>query len=143
MGKSSGHPIFLSLGNIPNHQRNKPESKALIGYLPILKAMDSKTKNSDKFRKLQREVFQKCMKILLQPIVEEPELHFVVRNNIVTFIPRISMIIADLAEADKITNVYQPSSSRRPCHSCLVSRDDLNNVNLNNVFSRTPNNMSD
>ncbi|RIB00734.1 hypothetical protein C2G38_2233186 [Gigaspora rosea] len=49
MEKSSGHPMFLLLGNIPNHQRNKPESKALIGYLPILKAMDSKTKNSDKF----------------------------------------------------------------------------------------------
>ncbi|RIB16994.1 hypothetical protein C2G38_2246681 [Gigaspora rosea] len=49
MEKSSGHPMFLSLGNIPNHQRNKPESKVLIGYLSILKAMDSKTKNSDKF----------------------------------------------------------------------------------------------
>ena len=49
MGKSSGHPIFLSLGNIPNYQRNKPESKALIRYLPILKAKDSKTKNSNSF----------------------------------------------------------------------------------------------
>ncbi|RIB24181.1 hypothetical protein C2G38_2169273 [Gigaspora rosea] len=51
MGKSSSHPIFLSLGNIPNYQRNKPESKALIGYLPILKAKNTKTKNSKKFRK--------------------------------------------------------------------------------------------
>ena len=58
MEKSSGHPVFLSLGNIPNSQRNKPESKALIGYLPILKAKDSKTKNSESFRKLQRTVFQ-------------------------------------------------------------------------------------
>jgi hypothetical protein len=49
MGKSSGHPIFLSLGNIPNSKRNKPESKALIGYLPILKAKDSKTKKSKDF----------------------------------------------------------------------------------------------
>src|SRR5689334_12021879 len=51
MGKSSGYPIFLSLGNIPNHQKNKPESKALVRYLPILKAKNSKTKQSDKFRK--------------------------------------------------------------------------------------------
>jgi hypothetical protein len=47
MGKSSGHPIFLSLGNIPNHQRNKLESKALVRFLPIMKAKDSKTKNSE------------------------------------------------------------------------------------------------
>ena len=49
--------------------------------------------------------------------------------------------MADLAEADKIANVYQPSTSRRPCHSCLVSRDDLNYINLNNTSPRTPNNM--
>jgi len=58
MGKSSGHPLFLSLGNIPNCQRNKPESKALVAYLPIIKAKDAKTKNSENFRKLQRNVFQ-------------------------------------------------------------------------------------
>jgi len=112
MGKSSGYSLFLSFGNIPNHQRNKPESKALIGYLPILKAKDSKMKKSDRFRKVQREIFQKCISILLKPIVEEPELHFVVRGNIITFIPRISIIIADMAEADKFANVYQPASSR-------------------------------
>jgi hypothetical protein len=115
MGKSSGHPIFLSLGNIPNSQRNKPESKALIGYLPILKAKDSKTKGSENFRKLQREVFQKCIAILLKPIVEGPELHFVIQGNIVTFIPRISIIIADMAEANKFANIYQPSTTKRPC----------------------------
>jgi hypothetical protein len=141
MGKSSGHPMFLSLGNIPNHQRNKPESKALIGYLPILKAMDSKTKNSEKFRMAQREVFQKCLSTLLEPIVEGPELHFVVRGDIITFIPRISIIIADMVEADKFTNVYQPSCSRRPCAKCLVSRDDLNNTNLTEIIPRTPDAM--
>ena len=141
MGKSSGHPIFLSLGNIPNHQRNKPESKALIGYLPILKAKDSKTKNSDNFRKLQREVFHKCMSILLKPIIEGPELHFVIRGRIITFIPRISTIIADMLEANKFANVYQPASSAKPCAKCLVSRDDLNNTNLTSIILRTPNTM--
>src|ERR1700752_2613613 len=99
MGKSSGHPIFLSLGNIPNNQRNKPESKALIGYLPILKAKDTKTKNSEGFRKLQREVFQKCIAILLRPIVYGPELYFVVCDEIVLFIPQVSTILADLAKS--------------------------------------------
>ena len=87
MGKSSEHPVFLSLGNIPNSQRNKPESKTLIRYLPILKAKDSKMKNSESFRKLQRTVFQQCLTILLKLILKGPELHFVVRHNAITFVP--------------------------------------------------------
>jgi hypothetical protein len=50
------------------------------------------------------------------------------------------MILADLAEANKIANVYQPASSRRSCYSCLVTKDDLNNINVN-ISSRTYNNM--
>ena len=84
MRKSFGYSLLLLLGNISNHQKNKSESKALIGYLSILKAKDSKMKKSDRFRKVQREIFQKCISILLKPIVEEPELHFVVRGNIIT-----------------------------------------------------------
>ena len=106
MGKFSGHPIFLSLGNIPNFQRNKPESKTLIRYLPILKAKDSKTKNSESFRKLQRTVFQRSLTILLKPILNCPELQFVVHHNVISFIPRISVILADLAEVNKFTNIY-------------------------------------
>jgi hypothetical protein len=55
MDKSSGHPLFLFLGNISNYQKNKPESKTLVIYLLIIKAKDSKTKNSEMFRKLQRK----------------------------------------------------------------------------------------
>jgi hypothetical protein len=141
MGKSSGHPIFLSLGNIPNFQRNKPESKALIGYLPILKAKDSKTKNSESFRKLQRTVFQRSLTILLKPILNCPELQFVVRRNVISFIPRISVILADLAEVNKFTNIYQPSTSKKPCSSCLISKIDLNNTELTDLSLRTPQNM--
>ncbi|RIB28661.1 hypothetical protein C2G38_2157418 [Gigaspora rosea] len=82
-----------------------------------------------------------CLMILLTPIANKPKLHFVVRNNIITFIPRISTIIADMLEADKFTNVYQPSFTQRPCGSCLILKDDLNNISLTSVSSRTPNNM--
>ncbi|PKY57429.1 hypothetical protein RhiirA4_301525, partial [Rhizophagus irregularis] len=34
LGKSSEHPIYLSLGNIPNWRRNKCDAKALLGFLP-------------------------------------------------------------------------------------------------------------
>src|ERR1044072_9132285 len=38
LGKSSEHPIYLTLGNISNWRRNKPDAKAVIGYLPKIKA---------------------------------------------------------------------------------------------------------
>jgi hypothetical protein len=61
LGKTSEHPIYISLGNIPNWLRNKPEAKVLVGYLLKLKAKDNITKNSESFRKLQRQVFQRCL----------------------------------------------------------------------------------
>ncbi|RIB28814.1 hypothetical protein C2G38_2156894 [Gigaspora rosea] len=82
-----------------------------------------------------------CLTILLTPIANKSELHFVVHNNIITFIPRISTIIADILEADKFTNVYQPSSMQRPCGLCLILKDDLNNISLTSVSPRTPNNI--
>ena len=38
LGKSSEHPIYLTLGNIISWRRNKPDAKILLGYLPQLKA---------------------------------------------------------------------------------------------------------
>lgn len=46
LGKTSEHPIYISLRNIPNWRRNKPSSKVLVGYLPKLKAKDNTTRNS-------------------------------------------------------------------------------------------------
>ncbi|GES89309.1 hypothetical protein GLOIN_2v1764901 [Rhizophagus clarus] len=42
IGKTSGHPVFLTLGNLPNQIRNSPESKVLLEFLP--KIQDSGVK---------------------------------------------------------------------------------------------------
>src|SRR5207248_3165190 len=34
LGKTSEHPIYISLDNIPNCLQNKPYAKVLVGYLP-------------------------------------------------------------------------------------------------------------
>ncbi|RGB27623.1 hypothetical protein C1646_768852 [Rhizophagus diaphanus] len=34
LGKSSGHPVFLTLGNLLNRIQNSPELKVLLGFLP-------------------------------------------------------------------------------------------------------------
>ena len=46
LGKSNLHPIYITIGNIKNWRRNKPDAKQLLGLLPILK---SNEKNSEKF----------------------------------------------------------------------------------------------
>jgi len=47
LGKSSGHPVFLTLGNIPNRVRNLPEAKILLGFLP--KVQDTGIKTTESF----------------------------------------------------------------------------------------------
>jgi hypothetical protein len=141
LGKTSEHPIYISLGNIPGWQRNKPNSKVLVGYLPKLKAKDNATKNSEYFRKLQRQVFQRCLRILLTPILNKHDMHFIVKNEVHPFTPKISVILADLAEAATFTATYLPLTSRRPCCFCLISNEDLNNMALTHIDLRTPEKM--
>jgi len=143
LGKTSEHPIYISLGNIPNWQRNKPYAKVLVGYLPKLKAKDNITKNSVSFRKLQRLAFQRCLRILLSPILNQNDMYFVVKNEVHAFTPKISVIIADMAEAGTFAATYLPSTSKRPCYCCLINNDDLNNMELSNIDLRTPEKMKE
>jgi hypothetical protein len=143
LGKTSEHPIYISLGNIPSWLRNKPHAKVLIGYLPKLKAKDNTTKNSKFFRKLQRLVFQRCLSILMSPILNKKDMYFVVKNEIYPFTPKISVILADMAEAGSFTTTYLPSTSKRPCCYCTIENDDFNNMALSNIILRTPKNMQE
>ncbi|PKK62759.1 hypothetical protein RhiirC2_813937 [Rhizophagus irregularis] len=66
-GKSSRHPIFVTIGNIPTNLCNKPESKALVGLIPILES-SKQIKETEEFLKAIRITFHKCFEILLAPI---------------------------------------------------------------------------
>ena len=122
--------------------RNKPNSKVLVGYLPKLKAKNNTTKNSEFFQRLQRQVFQRCLWILLSPILNQNDMYFVVKNEIHAFTPKISVILADLAKAATFTATYLPSTSRRPCCFCLIDNKDLNNMALTNVINSRKNERS-
>src|SRR5256884_8532210 len=123
--------------------RNKPNSTVLVGYLPKLKAKDNTTRNSEFFRKLQRQVFQKCLQILLSLILNQTDMYFIVKNETQLFTPKISVILADLAEAVTFTVTYLPSTSKRPCCFCLIDNKDLNNMALINIIMRTPKTMKE
>ncbi|PKK43120.1 hypothetical protein RhiirC2_804344 [Rhizophagus irregularis] len=47
LGKLSGHPVFLTLGNIPNRVQNLLEAKILLGFLP--KVQDTGIKTTESF----------------------------------------------------------------------------------------------
>lgn len=144
LGKTSGHPVFLTLGNLPNWMRNSPEAKVLIGFLP--KVQDSGIKTSERFRSLQREIYHKCFKIMLQPLLEKPDaLYFGIKGREITFAARISFFLADMLEANEVTATYKSSRCKMPCHNCMVSQVDLNNMDIRpeNMLSRTHENMQE
>src|SRR5256885_511326 len=142
LGKSSGHPVFLTFGNLPNWVRNSPESKILLGFLP--KVQDTGIKPSEIFRSFQREVFHKCFNIILRPLLEKPDaLYFGIKGQQMTFAARISFFLSDMLEADEITATYKAARCNMPCHTCMVLMKDLNNMKLvsDDMMPRTHENM--
>lgn len=141
LGKSNLHPIYITIGNIKNWRRNKPDAKQLLGFLPILK---SNEKKSEKFKIAARETFHKSLKILLDPILKlKNGIELTLNNESIWFYPRISVIIADWPEAATYCLTYKSPMSNFPCHFCLVTRDNLANINLttDEMKLRTPENM--
>ena len=70
-------------------------------------------------------------------------MYFVIKNKVCAFTPKISVILADMAEAGTFTATYLPSTFRQPCYCCLISNKDLNNMSLTNINLRTPENMNE
>jgi hypothetical protein len=145
LGKSSLHPIYISLGNIPTWRRNKEDAKQLLGYLPILSAKDESEKKSFEFKKLVRETFHNSLKFLLDPLFENEDIDLIINGKEIWFYPRISTIICDWPEACTFSLTYKSSNSKYPCHFCLVSRDNLANTRLGDhqVILRNNENMKE
>ena len=141
MEKSNLHPIYITIGNIKNWRRNKSDAKQLLGLLPILK---SNKKNSEKFKIVACKTFHNSLKILLDPILKlKNGIELNLNNETIWFYPQISIIIADWPEAATYCLTYKSTMSNFPCHFCLVSRNDLANINLttNEMVLRTHENM--
>src|SRR5271154_1169118 len=77
---------------------------------------------------------------MLRPILKLKELELTVKDVQITFIPRISVFLADMLEANAITCTYKSANCKMPCPSCTVLVENLNNMNLSNedVILRTP-----
>ncbi|RHZ80684.1 hypothetical protein Glove_132g242 [Diversispora epigaea] len=143
LGKNTLHPIFVTIGNIITWCRNKPDVKQLLTYLPIIKAKDDTQKISEEHKNIVRRTFHKSLKFLLSPLYDDNGIELELNNSIFWCFPRISMIISDWPEACTFALTYKSMKSNYPCHFCLVSKEDLSNINLNSnqIESRSHNNM--
>jgi hypothetical protein len=146
LGKSSLHPIYVSLGNIPTWRRNKPDAKQLLGYMPIIKSENITEKQSQNFKKIVRETFHKCLEILLEPLISTKNgINYLIEGKKFQFIPKISIIISDWPEAATFCLTYKSSNSNNPCHFCLVTRENLAEINLSekNIILRSHEKMKE
>ncbi|RHZ86821.1 hypothetical protein Glove_44g15 [Diversispora epigaea] len=150
--KSSLHPIYVSLGNIPTWRRNKEDVKQLLGYLPILSAKNEKEKKSSEFKELARETFHNSIKFLLDSLFQDDSVDFNIDDKDIWFFPRISTIICDWPEACTFSLTYKSANLNYPCHFCLVQREDLidirkevilcNHVNMKEYFNSNTSNLA-
>ncbi|RHZ87029.1 hypothetical protein Glove_41g64 [Diversispora epigaea] len=143
LGKNTLHPIFVTLGNIITWRKNKPDVKQLLAYLPIIKAKDDTQKISKEHKNIVRRTFHKSLKFLLSPLYDDNGIELELNNSIFWCFSRISMIISDWPEVCTFALTYKSTKSNYPCHFCLVSKEDLLNINLNSnqIEPRSHNNM--
>ena len=77
----------MSIGNIKNWRRNKPDAKQLLGYLPILQASSSSEKSSTDFKNVVRETFHKSLRVLLEPLLLNSSINLTLNNEKIRFYP--------------------------------------------------------
>jgi len=135
LGKTSEHPVFLTLGNIPSWRRNKPDAKALLAYLPKI---DDKNKQAD-FVLAKHHLFHRSMNILLKPIISGG-LDFHTDDGILWCYPFLSILLGDLPEHHTITLTYNSANCKMPCHICITPKVEFNNplIDHSTIQIRTP-----
>jgi hypothetical protein len=145
LGKTSEHPIYLTLGNIISWRRNKPDAKVLLGYLPILKAKTISQKKTKSFQLAKRTLYQYALDILTRPLLDYKNNGFDLKtdNGELWCYPFISVMLGDLPENAALTLTYNSVNCKYPCRECLVEGDKLNNVELTDdvIILRTPEGM--
>jgi hypothetical protein len=144
LGKSSLHPIYVTLGNISTWRRNKPDAKQLLGYLPIIKSSNISEKRSQNFKNIVRETFHKSLEIILEPLISlKNGIDLLLGDKTYWFFPKVSVIIADWPEASTFCLTFKSPNSNNPCHFCLVTRNHLSEINLSkeDILPRTHENM--
>ncbi|CAG8526684.1 11699_t:CDS:1 [Cetraspora pellucida] len=132
LGKTSRHPVFMTLGNIPLNHHNKIDAKILLGYIPSLEYNSTSQKQSSQFRSATRKLFHRMFAAMLRPLrsLSNTGIHLYVNESLKWFYPHLALIISDWPEACMLYATYGLPNSLHPCHFCLVDCDEMNNIYL-------------
>lgn len=138
LGKTSEHPVFLTLGNIPNWRRNKPDAKALLAYLPKIKVSDEQVD----FAQAKHYVFHRSFEILLDMIRSGciGGLDLRTDDGIIWCFPFLSELLGDLPEHHALTLTFNSANCKMPCYSCITPKEEFNNpfIDHSTIQLRTP-----
>lgn len=100
--------------------------------MPILNASDNSEKQTEDFKNATREAFHNSLKVLLNPLLNDNGIGLTLNDEEIWFYLRISTVIADWPEAATYCLTFKSAMSNFPCHFCLVTRDNLADINLQN-----------
>ncbi|RIB21027.1 hypothetical protein C2G38_1963062 [Gigaspora rosea] len=78
LGKTSRHPVFMMLGNIPLARHNKVDAKILLSYIPTA-----------------RKLFYRALAAMLRPLrsLSYNGIHLYVNGSLKWFFPYLALII--------------------------------------------------
>ena len=141
LGNASEHPVYLSLSNISNWRRQKPDAKVLVAYLPTIKATNKSEKTAAEYMSAKRTLYQKSFDMIISPLLDHKEngLKLITSNRVIWTFPFISIIVGDWPECAAVCTTYASANCAAPCHECLVSNTDLNKIlSDNQLVYRTP-----
>ncbi|CAB4473526.1 unnamed protein product [Rhizophagus irregularis] len=124
-----------------------------VEYPPVAKIIDvtmsSKTnseKRSRSFLLAKKALFQHAFDVIMHPLLSYKDRDFDLQTNNgdMWCFPHISTLLGDLPENATQTLTYSVNSNH-PCHKCLISGEDLNNLRLSNnqIELRMPKMMKD
>ncbi|EXX55613.1 hypothetical protein RirG_223860 [Rhizophagus irregularis DAOM 197198w] len=138
LGKTSEHPIYLTLGNIPNWRRSKPDAKALLAYLPRIKETNEFKKWKD-CSMVKHYLFQRSLEVLIEPI-RSGSFDLRTDNGIIWCYPFLSELLGDMPEHHSLTLTYSSPNCNMPCYTCITLRDEFNNplIDHSTIQLRTP-----
>ncbi|CAG8801110.1 24324_t:CDS:2, partial [Dentiscutata erythropus] len=124
LGKTSRHPVFMTLGNFSLNHCNKIDAKILLGYIPSLEYNSISQKQPFQFRLATRKLFHHTFAAMLQLLrsLSNTGIHLYVNESLKWFYPHLALIILNWPEACMICASCGSPNSLHPCHFCLVDR---------------------
>lgn len=137
MSRSVGNvaywPMMTTILNLPRAVRHRPECKALLGYIPVLKRpaflrkLDSNAGPVKQFSLGQARIANACWgKVLtklveMESVVPDPAITFTLKDgSTISGVPRVILFVGDHPESQMVCGMKGAWNASRPCRMCLV-----------------------